>query len=118
MATGDVRAAVAALITALRSVRFPAADEFDMQSAEAGSPVPLLPALDYLLLHFSTHVVQRLAELGLQVRRRPSLALLVPTFLLVYSQPVALHIACSCMDSATCASWRVPSSLRVVWGCG
>ncbi|KAL4855676.1 Centrosomal protein [Chlorella vulgaris] len=38
-----------------------------MQSAEAGSPVPLLPALDYLLLHFSTHVVQRLAELGLQL---------------------------------------------------
>lgn len=69
MTTGDVRAAVAALQTALRSVKF-AADDFDTAAAEAGSPVPLLPALDYVLLRFSKHVALLVAERGLQVRGR------------------------------------------------
>lgn len=69
MATGDVRAAVAALESTLRSLRF---TTLDAAAAEAGSPAPLLPALDYLLLRCSKHVALLVAQQGLQVcpRRR------------------------------------------------
>ncbi|EFN54629.1 hypothetical protein CHLNCDRAFT_135165 [Chlorella variabilis] len=70
MATGDVRAAVAALESTLRSLRF---TTLDAAAAEAGSPAPLLPALDYLLLRCSKHVALLVAQQGLQLHGKSDL---------------------------------------------
>ena len=66
MATGDVKAAAAALGAQLRAVR--CLFDFSAHAAEAGSPAPLLGALGYVLLKFSKHVALLLAEQGVQVR--------------------------------------------------
>ena len=61
----DVKATVAALQAQLRSLKCPL--QLDAGGAEAGSPVPALQALSWLLLHFSKHVALLVTQQGLQV---------------------------------------------------
>jgi hypothetical protein len=74
----DVKAAVEALHTTLRSLRYKTSAKFDTELAETTS---LLQALDHCLLRFSKHVALLVSQQGLQVtahspaaRHRPDVA--------------------------------------------